>query len=77
MRDAEQVPELLAGLAHAGGDRAAALHRGQRVDRAKRPPDGAGAVGDLPAQLLDGAMAQPLSRRDNDNIPPATGERAA
>ena len=57
LRYREADAEILAGLAHARGDRAAPLHDRQRVDGAIRPRRPAGGIGDRLREALDWAVA--------------------
>src|SRR6266700_5209516 len=52
----EPGAEILAGLSHAGGYRAAPLHDGKRVDGAIRPRGTARRIADRALQPFDGAM---------------------
>src|SRR5579872_7309986 len=61
--EGETGAEILTGMPHRCGDRAAPLHRRQRVDRAIRPRRPAGGIRHCLAQLLDLAMTKPLRGR--------------
>src|SRR5205823_9683981 len=62
LRHSKSGAEILAGLAHRRGDRAAALHDLQGVDGAIRARQAADAVGNGARQDLDRAVLQALRR---------------
>ena len=66
LRHREAGAEILANLAHRGGNRAAPLHDHQRIDRTIRLAGMAGGIGDRLREPLDAAL--PLAFRGRAQI---------